>query len=297
MSKNEESVALEALRKHPEMQLGPEDFAGWRINWRDKATNLVELVQELNLGLDSVVFIDDQPAERARVAESLPGVLVPEWPKDKLHYARALAGLRCFDSPTLSEEDADRSAAYRAEAERRGAREAIGSLDDWLGSLELRIQIEPLCAGNAARAAQLLNKTNQMNLSTRRMTSQELSRWLEEGDRALWCFRVTDRFGDSGLTGIASVELSGEVATLVDFVLSCRVFGRQVERVMVGTALAHARERGAKYLEARYLETEKNKPCLDFWQSSGFERADDLVFRWPTEHSFGAPEFIEVSRS
>ena len=280
VSKNEEAVALEAIAKHPDMVLRLEDFAGWRINWRDKAENVVDLVAELNLGLQSVVFIDDNPAERGRVREALPEVLVPDWPADRMLYASALLSLRCFDAPAISREDRQRTAMYAAERERRTLQSTLGSAADWLRSLEVRVQVEPLHEANLTRTAQLLNKTNQMNLSTRRLTESELLAWANQPGRVLWTFRVSDRFGDSGLVGIVSLETEGERARIVDFVLSCRVFGRAIEETMVHVAVDHARALGAHEVRAEYLPTAKNKPCLEFWQQrSGFRQREGIEFR------------------
>lgn len=296
VSRNEESVALEAIREHPEMVLRLEDFAGWRINWQDKAQNLVDLVEELNLGLQSVVFIDDSPAERGRVREALPEVLVPEWPEDKMLYRQTLVSLDYFDTAAVSDEDRQRTGMYVSERQRRDLRSSVASVEQWLASLELNVTVEPLNVANLQRVTQLLNKTNQMNLSTRRLTETELAAWADADHRVLWSFRVADRFGDSGITGITSVEHGGSVARIVDFVLSCRVFGRGIERLMAHTVVAHAREIGAEVVEARYLPTAKNKPCLEFWKKSGFEPvpAGDL-FRWPTDRPYPPPDFMTVS--
>jgi FkbH-like protein len=159
------------------MVLRLDDFAGWRINWSDKAQNLADLVRELNLGLDSVVFIDDHPVERARVREALPEVLVPEWPEDKRLYVQALLGLDCFDKPALTDEDRQRTQMYVQERKRTEARSSVGSMDEWLASLNMVVTVYPLDQGNLARVAQLLNKTNQMNLSTRRLSEPELLAW------------------------------------------------------------------------------------------------------------------------
>jgi FkbH-like protein len=135
-SKNEESVALEAMRKHPEMILREDDFVGWKINWNDKAKNIADLASELNLGLQSVVFIDDNPIERARVRDALPEVLVPEWPDDKLLYPSTFARLRCFDTPAISREDAERTRLYVEERKRDQLQTQVGSIEEWLKSLE-----------------------------------------------------------------------------------------------------------------------------------------------------------------
>jgi HAD superfamily phosphatase (TIGR01681 family) len=136
-SKNQESVALDAIESHPEMVLRKADFVGWRINWEDKARNIASLVEELNLGLQAVVFIDDNPAERARVAEQLPEVFVPDWPVEKMLYKQALLGLSCFETTSLTDEDLKRTQMYVSENRRKQEKSSVGSIDDWLNSLEL----------------------------------------------------------------------------------------------------------------------------------------------------------------
>ena len=208
VSKNEERVALEAIRKHPEMILKLADFAGWRINWQDKVENILDLMTELNLGPQSTVFIDDNPVERARVRESLPEVLVPDWPQDPLFYPATLLSLRCFEVPSLSEEDLTRTTMYLSENKRRELKNTVSSLEEWLKRLAIRVRVEELHPSNLQRATQLLNKTNQMNLSTRRMSEAELAAWAEQKHHRLWTVRVSDKFGDAGLTGIVSLDSS-----------------------------------------------------------------------------------------
>jgi FkbH-like protein len=297
-SKNEEAVALEAIRRHPEMVLTPSDFVGWRIDWSDKAANIVDLVADLNLGLESVVFIDDDPAERARVRAALPEVLVPEWPANKMRYASSLQSLRCFDVPSMSDEDRSRTQAYAAERKREDLRRELASLESWIESLDLRVRVEELSTENLPRATQLLNKTNQMNLSTRRLTEPEFARWAQEGGHRVWTFRVSDRFQDAGLTGIASLDVSEATGRIVDFVLSCRVFSRNIERVMLAVLVDGARAHGARTVEAVYEPTPRNKPCLEFWQHrSGFSQDEDLSrFTWNAEREYEPPPGIEVTR-
>lgn len=298
VSKNDEQTALSAFREHPEMVLREGDFAGWRINWRDKAENLRELVEELNLGLDSVVFIDDNPAERARVREALPQVLVPEWPADKMLYTQALHDLRVFDRPALTEEDLTRTAMYVAERQRTGLRQSSVTMEDWLASLDLRVTCEPLGAGNIKRAAQLFNKTNQMNLTTRRMTEGELMAWGQRPGCAIYAYRVADRFGDYGLTGIAGIEVTGDEALITDFLLSCRVMGRGVERAMLKTLLDFAAGLGARRSVARYLQTKRNKPCLDYFKDeSGLDRDQTVTeFSWNHAGEYPLPSHITLVR-
>jgi len=295
VSKNEEQTALEAIRKHPEMVLRLEDFAGWRINWQDKAQNIIELLTDLNLGPQAAVFIDDSPVERERVKESLPEVLVPDWPEDPLLYPSALLGLRCFDLPSLSREDLARTAMYLTENRRRELKKAAGSLEEWLARLAIRVQVEDLRPANLQRATQLLNKTNQMNLSTRRMSETELMTWSEQEHCRLWTLRVSDKFGDAGLTGIISLEIQDECAHIVDFILSCRVLGRKIEETMLAVAIHHAQELGAEKVNVRYIPTAKNKPCLDFFKSlvPPFRKQGER-FMLDATQSFPVPGHIEL---
>jgi FkbH-like protein len=296
VSKNNEAVALEAIDCHPEMQLSRADFAGWRINWDDKATNIVELADELRLGLESIVFIDDSAVERGRVRDALGGrVLVPDWPADPTEFSAAVSELRCFDVPTITKEDRARAGMYAAERERRLAAENVRSLDDWLEALQIEVRAERLSSANLVRASQLFNKTNQINLSTRRLSQDELTKWSEARNRAMWTFRVSDRYGDSGLTGLISTESEGDTIKVVDFLMSCRVMGRHIEEAMVFTAVEHARkQKGARRVLAEFIPTERNQPCLDFWRRSGFEERGGYQFCWEPLRSFPAPQFVKL---
>jgi FkbH-like protein len=295
VSKNEESVAIDAIRNHPHMILREDDFVGWRINWFDKAQNILDLTKQLNLGLQSVVFIDDNPAERARVREALPEVYVPDWPKEAYLYTSALRSLRCFDAPALSREDLERTRMYDEESRREALRQQVGSIDEWLKTLDIQVTLAPISKATSARAAQLLNKTNQLNLTTRRLTETELLAWAERADHQFWVVNVADRLGEAGLTGLLGLEFHGDKATVVDFVLSCRVMGRKVEETMVHVAVAAAAARSARTVQARYIPTAKNKPCLSFWKASGFHNEADSVFTWDVDEPFALPDAITLN--
>jgi FkbH-like protein len=279
-SKNEETVAIEAIAKHPEMVLKMDDFAGWRINWQDKAANIIDLMAELKLGVESAVFIDDSPVERARVREALPQLFVPEWPSDKRLYTEALLSLDCFDRPSLTDDDRQRVRMYTVDRARKESQPQLNNLEEWLATLKTTVTVEELNQSNLPRVAQLLNKTNQMNLSTRRMSEADLHMWASEKDRRTWAFRVSDKFGDSGLTGILSLELDGSQARIIDFVLSCRVIGRKIEEAMLFVAIDCARTAGIKEVNATYCQTPKNKPCYAFFQRSGMTYRDGNTFVW-----------------
>ncbi|MFN0097679.1 MAG: HAD-IIIC family phosphatase [Gemmatimonadaceae bacterium] len=296
-SKNDEAVALEAIRSHPEMVLREKDFAAWRINWRDKATGIAEIAEELNLGLQHVVFLDDNPSERGRVRESLPEVLVPEWPADPRLYKQALLALDCFDTPAITDEDRQRGAMYVAERERQVARQSVASVEDWLASLELTVTVERVRPATLARATQLLNKTNQMNLTTRRLSEGELAAWAAEPENAFWTVSVADRFGEAGLTGLVGVQVRDGRATVEDFVLSCRVFGRQVEETMLHIAASHAASFGASELVALLTPTKKNKPTREFFHDrSGMTAVSETEFRWTCDREYPVPMHVTLQR-
>jgi FkbH-like protein len=296
VSKNDEQTALKAIANHPEMVLALDDFAGYCINWEDKAYNVAQLAQELNIGLQSVVFIDDNAFMRGRVAETLPEVLVPQWPSNPMQFVRTLEDLRCFDSVALTAEDLSRQDMLLDERDRSSLRKKIGSIEDWLNTLDLTITVEKLTASNLKRAAQLLNKTNQMNLHTRRLAETELEDWTGTADHWFWTFRVSDRFGDSGLTALLGIERIGDSAEMTDFVVSCRVFQRGVEEAILAHAVALCCKRGMTHLTAIYHPTDKNKPCLEFWRRSGFSvnSNDGYTFMWDLANTYDPPAHIKI---
>ena len=295
VSKNDEAGALEAIERHPEMILRRSHFAAWRIDWQDKAQNVAAVLADVNLGAESAVFIDDSAAERARVRDAVPGIFVPDWPSDPARFRETLESLRCFDAPVRTDEDRARGSMAADERSRRAALDAAGSLDDWLRSLEIAVSVETLGAANLERAAQLLNKTNQMNLSTRRLTAGELAGWADGPGHCVLTFRVRDRFGDYGLTGIVGLDIAGPRARLVDFLLSCRVMGRRVEEAMLHVGAAHARARQASTLVAELVPTARNTPCLDFFSRSGMHRTAGNVFEWDLSRPYECPDAVAVA--
>lgn len=295
VSKNEESVAIEALRQHPEMVLRPGDFAGWRINWNDKARNIADLLAELNLGLDSAIFLDDSPFERARVREALPQVLVPDLPEDPTQYSLFVSRFSSFDNPVVSAEDRRRNKMYRADRERNALKNEIASLEDWLELLDLNVCVERLDHSNLERATQLFNKTNQMNLKTRRMPAAELLSWAQTKGHAVWTFRVWDRFGDYGLCGISSFVQDGATGHMEDFLLSCRAMTRGVEDAMLATVMQHAREVGCGVLSAKYVPSSRNVPCKRWLESLSpvSQEGNRFIFSLATPRA--RPRHIQLS--
>jgi FkbH-like protein len=294
VSKNDEATALEAFDKHPEMALRRADLAGWRINWHDKAANITALAEELNLGLKSIVFLDDNPTERGRVREALPDVLVPEWPEDPCLYAQALLAMDCFDTAIVSAEDRQRTAMYVAERDRRESRAAVTSMTDWLTNLGVVVTVSDLTDDNTARAAQLLNKTNQLNMATRRLTEREFVDWASASGRAVMAVSVADKFGDMGLCGVVTVETKSGKAHLVDYVLSCRAMGRGVENTMFHLAVREARRAGAGKLLAQFVPTERNRPTRQVLEESGLAEGEGQLFSWDCSVTYDCPAHVEL---
>lgn len=272
-SKNDESLALSVIDQHPAMALRKKDFVSWRINWKDKAANLLGIAEELNLGLDSFVFLDDSPQERDQVRQLLPQVFAPDLPQSPSEYASFLASLSCFETVTLGKEDLERSQMYQAERERKESLVWSGDVENWLGSLGIKVTVAPLRRDTLPRAAQLLNKTNQFNLTLRRLDEKTFWEWAETPDHSIYTFNVSDRFGDFGLVGLASLALNGKQAQISDFVMSCRVMGKKVEEALLGYTVAQAKAAGADQVLAPPADGPRNEPAKSFFAGK-FHAAD-----------------------
>jgi len=220
-----------------------------------------------------------------------------DMPGSPMEYNAKLLGLNCFDAPIVSAEDAQRAKMYASERKRANGRANIGSVDDWLKSLDMKVVQEELNDANLQRMIQLLNKTNQMNLSTRRMSETEFAAWAQDDRRRAYSFRVSDKYGDSGLTGIVSLEMSERSATVVDFILSCRVMGRRIEETMLHAAARAAQQMGAAELSAKCSPTDRNKPCLDFLLRSGMAYdKNSETFTWSLDRPYPLPDAVRLER-
>ena len=275
------------------MVLQESDFAAWRINWNDKAENVYELVNEINLGLDSVVFIDDNPAERKRVQDAYPEVLVPEWPKDISLYKNTLNELNCFHNPSISREDRERTAMYVAERQRKNKKTKT-SKSNWLLDLKTEIKISTLTDENISRVSQLFNKTNQLNLSTRRLNVNEIKKWNSERNNSILTFSVSDCFGDLGLVGIVKFTIEEDKGIISDFILSCRAMGREVEQSMFYVAANQLLEKKVHSIEAVYSPTDRNRPTLDILQSLNFEEVKKNHFKINIDTKALEPKFTTI---
>lgn len=291
-SKNNPDDALPVLESHPGMVLRREHFAALRINWRDKASNLVEIARELNIGLDSLVFLDDNPAERGQVRQRLPEVLTPEMPRDPALYARTLAELDVFDTLALTAEDLSRSRLYAEQQERHAfAEAAAGDLHAYLHGLDIVVRLAAPTPHTLPRIAQLVNKTNQFNVTTRRHTEAQVVAMAADPDWMVCAAEVADRFGDSGLTGVAIARRRDpDTWELDSFLLSCRVLGRGVEDALLHAVAQAARAAGARRLLGRFVPTPKNAPAADFFARMGFARTGEEGEETLWEMALDTPE-------
>jgi FkbH-like protein len=272
-SKNNEADAREPFEAHPEMMLRMEDIAVFRANWKDKASNLREIASTLGLGLESFVFVDDNPTERAWVRREIPEMAVPELGSDPAAFLRLLDRGRWFEALALSEEDRLRAADYAANAQRVELASAATNMDEFLASLEMTATVGAFDAVNLARITQLVNKSNQFNLTTRRYTQEQLRAFAESPDHVTRWFRLRDRFGDNGLIGVMLGAVDEAAAALeIDlWLMSCRVLGRRMEELMCGTLMQAALERGLTRLRGRYIETAKNGMVAGLYPRLGFK--------------------------
>lgn len=300
-SKNNLEDAMEALAHHPGMLLKPEHFAAMRINWSDKAQNLREISAELNIGIDALAFLDDNPVERAQVRAVVPEVHVIELPNDASGFADTVRDSPLFERLTVSQEDRQRTAFYEAERERNSAEEAFTSKEDFYRSLEQEAEIAALGPATVARISQLTQKTNQFNLTTRRYSEQQISDLAAHPGCQVISLRVRDRFGDHGLVGVAITQdqKSDNSCDIDTFLLSCRVIGRTVETALLSHLAETARAKGLRYLRGWFLATKKNVPAKDFYSQHGFtlqsSNGEGSLWVLDLQHSrLECPEWVKL---
>ena len=293
-SKNDAANALEAFDRHPEMLLRRGDIASFAVNWQDKPGNLRAIAQELNLGLDSLVFVDDNPFERALVRRELPMVAVPEVSDDPVSYPLVLAEAGYFEAVAVTEEDRARSAQYQGNRQREALRASVTDLPAYLRSLEMRLLYRRFDPVGLQRIVQLINKTNQFNLTTRRYEAADVLAVMGDDHSFGLQLRLLDRFGDNGMIGIVIGRLCSEDELLIDtWLMSCRVLGRQVEPATLNLVAALAGRLGAKRLIGDYLPTGRNAMVKDHYARLGFAPAGALE-GGGTRHRLELAEFVPI---
>lgn len=268
-SKNDEGLAREVFQRHPEMPLKLDDFACFRANWNDKVSNIKDIARELSLGLDSLVFIDDQPVEREMVRKFIPEVFVVEIDSDPSTYVQTLAEKRLFECPSLSREDRERTRMLRAETGRRELA-ATTDLAGYFRDLRMVACITPLDQQQLPRAVQLINKTNQFNLCTRRCSESEMGQRIQHKAWLVHTASLKDRFSELGMVALISASLKDNSAVIDNFLMSCRVLQRGLELALFNTFAAECVRQGVSTIHAEYIATPRNGLVKDLLPSLGF---------------------------
>ena len=276
-SKNTDEVAREPFDKHPEMLLKLDHIAVFQANWNDKATNIQAIAEELSLGLDSFVFLDDNPAERGLVRKLLPQVNIPELPEDPAYYARTLTAGGYFEALAFANEDLKRAGFYQDNAKRASLQKQVGGVDAYLATLDMTITFQPFDATGRARIVQLINKSNQYNLTTRRYTDPEVEAAELDPEVFTLQVRLADIFGDNGMISVIILRPGSESAVwdIDTWLMSCRVLGRKVEHMVLREILEHAKAAGIHKLTGTYKPSDRNKLVIEHYAKLGFTKTSE----------------------
>lgn len=297
-SKNEPGLVEAVLRDHPEMALKRGDFAAVVANWNDKAANLRDIAASLNIGLDALVFVDDNPVERARIRQALPMVAVPELPRDPALFVRCVADAGYFESVAFTSDDAARAERYGAQQQRAMVLQELGGVDAFLEQLDMVAVFGPITPLSLARAVQLINKTNQFNFNAIRRTDAEVGALCADGAAITLQCRLIDKFGDNGIVAVmllAPAHDEPDCLAVETWVMSCRVFGRELEHECLKFAVEQAATCGARGLRLDVVRTEKNGVALSALADLGFapgERGD----RWRIDLADYQPHATKIAR-
>ncbi len=296
-SKNDDGLARLPFQRHPEMLLREDHFAVFQANWSDKATNIKAIAEELSLGLESLVFLDDNPVERAFVRRTFPQVCVPELPSDPSLFARTLLASGYFESTTFSNEDRKRAEFYQENARRVALRQQVADIDEYLASLGMILTVQPFDETGRARIAQLINKSNQFNLTTRRYTEAEVAELERDRTCLALQIRLADTFGDNGMISVVICRRAERQWEIDTWLMSCRVLGRKVENAVVQELVSMAARQGIDRIVGVYRPTERNRLVQDHYMKLGFtllRSTDDGTTTWELDVASAAREKLPM---
>lgn len=288
-SRNNANDVWEVIRNHPNMILKEEHFAAFRINWNDKASNILELAEELNIGLDSMVFLDDDPINRSLVQSLIPEVEVPELPADPAEYTRFFNSLNYFDTSVITDEDKMRGNLYVTERLRREEEKRFDSKEDFLKSLSLELFVYRDNASCVPRLSQLTGKTNQFNTFKKELAEDQIYACIQSEDHVVYHARLEDKFGDHGVVIFALVTKKDNIWKIESMLMSCRVFGRAVEEAFFSVLSQDARNEGVERIDILYKETKKNIPAKEFIDKHFKE------FTYKIPEVISSPEWININ--
>ena len=285
-SKNNFDDAIKVIKEHPNMILHEEHFASLKINWNDKATNLQEIAQEVNIGLDSMVFFDDDIMNRDFVRSTLPEVLTVEMPEDPSLYVPTLIGLNDFNVIKITEEDKQRGKMYLEQRKRIEFQKTTIDFNEYLKQLDIKVFIKNANEFTIPRISQLTLKTNQFNLTTKRYQEEDIKKISQDNKKLIGCARVEDKFGDNGITGVFIIDKADNEEWIIDtFLLSCRIIGRGVEEEIINHIMTLAKKNNVNKIIADFIPTKKNKPSESFLPDFGFERENNVWVYYLKNHT------------
>ena len=275
-SKNNFDDAMKVIREHPDMILREKHFASFKINWDDKAQNLKQIADEINIGLNSIVFFDDDKLNQERIKQEFPEVLTIEIPNDPSQYSSILTNLNDFNVLHRTDEDTKRGEMYAQQRQRKQFENTVSNLEQFLKQLDIKVKIKKSSEFLIPRISQLTLKTSQFNLTTRRYQEEEIKKFSQDENYVVGCAQVLDKFGDNGITGAYIVKKNGTSWILDTFLLSCRIIGRGVENAMLSHILKDAKNNGIEEFKAEFISTPKNKPAENFLLQFGFKKQDQF---------------------
>ena len=293
-SKNNFDDAMKVIREHPHMILREEDFACMKINWNDKVSNMKSISKELNIGLDSFVFFDDDPVNREFIKENMPEITTPDLPFDPSGYSEIIQSLNDFSVFQITDEDKNRGKMYLQQKQRIESQQSSSNLTEFLKTLNLEIKIKKCNSFTIPRISQLTMKTNQFNLTTKRYQEDEIKKFSNQDKMLVGCAQIQDKFGDNGITGVFIIEKTSSDEWFLDtFLLSCRVLGREVEKAILYYIINEARKNNVQRLKAKFIPTSKNKPAENLLEDSNFFQENDFWI-YNIETPFNMPEFLTL---
>ena len=292
-SKNNFDDAMKVIRDHPEMILREKHFGSIQINWNDKAQNMQKISEELNIGLDSFVFFDDDRINQERIKSEFPEILTINLESDPSTYVEKLKDLNDFNVLQRTDEDTKRGEMYSQQRQRKQFENTVSDLGEFLKQLEIKVKVKKSNEFSIPRISQLTLKTNQFNLTTRRYQEEEIRKFSNDENFVVGCVNVLDKFGDNGITGAYIVKKNGVTWILDTFLLSCRIMGRGVEDAMLSHILEDAKNNGAEEFKAEFISTSKNKPAENFLLESGFKKEDEFWF-YNLNNNISSPNHLTV---
>jgi len=295
-SKNNFDDAMKVIKEHPNMILREDNFGCIKINWYDKVTNLHEIASELNIGLDSFVFFDDDPINREFVKNQLNQVTVVDLPSDSAKFAHVLTEMNVFESLKITEEDVKRKDMYLGQRKRVEFENKIGDFNEFLKQMNIQVTIKKADSFSIPRISQLTLKTNQFNLTTKRYQQDQILSFSIDKNKIVESAQVSDKFGDNGITGVYIIEKKDSEWIIDTFLLSCRIIGRGVEDIMLSQLIERAKKENIKKIKGKFIPTAKNKPAENFYEEYGFKKEEEFwVFN--TEHTIKKVEHIRMIKN